>query len=252
VTAPLFDSFRRGEVADEVKMLAAQGHVAPRGAEQLAILVLLAGDADPKIRETTETTLARIPSSVLSRFIARHDVPEGVREFFVNRGIPVADTPAADAEAPLVDEDQTDYGREPETEEERDSLVRKLATMSVPEKVKAAMKGTREMRAILVRDPNKMVSLAVLSSPKLSETEIESIVRMGSVGEDVLRNIAKSRQWIKNYGVVLGLVKNPKTPLAISLNLLNRLVEKDLKGISISRNVPEPLRVAARKKVVMG
>jgi hypothetical protein len=248
---PLLDFFRRGEVAYDVRLMAAQGALAPRPLEQLGLLALLTGDYDAEIRRTAEETLAKIPAELISGFIARSDVPLELREFFVTRGIEVAVTPMADPEEAFIDEDTTDYGPEPATEEEKLSIVQRLATMAVPDKVKAAMKGSREMRAILIRDPNKLVALAVLSSPKMTETEVESIARMGSVSEDVLRTIAQSRAWTKNYGVVAALVKNAKTPLAMSLNMLNRLTEKDLKGLSTNRNIPETLRIAARKKVVM-
>ena len=69
-------------------------------------------------------------------------------------------------------------------------------------------------------------------------------------GEDVLRIIGSNRAWIKNYAIVLGLTKSPKTPLAMSLNMMARLNDRDLQMLSIDRNVPEPLRVAARKRVV--
>jgi hypothetical protein len=121
--------------------------------------------------------------------------------------------------------------------------------MSVPQKVQAAMKGTREMRAILIRDPNKMVSLSVLSCPKVTETEVESFARMGSVSEDVLRTIGQTRAWVKSYNVVLALAKNSKTPVALSLQLLNRLNESDVRRLSIDRNIPEPLRIGARRKL---
>ena len=91
---------------------------------------------------------------------------------------------------------------------------------------------------------------AVLSSPKLSISEIEAFARMANVTEDVLRAIAQNRAWVKNYGVALGLTRNPKTPVALSLTLLHRLVERDVKAIAADRNVPEPLRLAARKKLV--
>jgi hypothetical protein len=96
-----------------------------------------------------------------------------------------------------------------------------------------------------------MVASAVLSSPKLTDQEVESFARMANVSEDILRTIATTRAWVKNYGVLLGLTKNPKTPLALSLTLLHRLNDRDLRGLSIDRNVPEPLRIAARKKVVL-
>jgi hypothetical protein len=92
--------------------------------------------------------------------------------------------------------------------------------------------------------------VGVLSSPKLSEPEIESIARMTNVSDEVLRVIGGNRAWTKNYGILLALVKNPKTPVAMSLNMMNRLNDRDLNQLSVDRNVPEPLRVAARKKVV--
>ena len=249
---PLLDFFRRGEVARDVKLLAAQGAIAPRPLEQLGILALLTHDHDSDVRATAEQTLARIPIELISGFIARSDVPTELREFFVARGVEVAAVPLPDPEEALVDDDLTDYGPEPATEAEKQSIVQRLAAMSVPEKVKAAMKGSREMRNVLVRDPNKMVCLAVMSSPKMTETEVASIAKMGSVSEDVLRVIAMNRAWTKNYTVILSLVKNSKTPLAMTLTLLNRLNEKDLRFISTDRNVPDPLRIAARKKIIMG
>jgi hypothetical protein len=111
------------------------------------------------------------------------------------------------------------------------------------------MKGTKEMRAILIRDPNKMISAAVLSSPKVTESEAASFAKMASLSEDILRAIGHNRAWMKSYGVVLGLARNPKTPVALSLNLLARLQDRDVQAISVDRNVPEPLRIAARKKV---
>jgi hypothetical protein len=132
---------------------------------------------------------------------------------------------------------------------DRESVLQKLAQMGVPEKVKAAFTGSREVRAVLVRDPNRMVSSAVLMSPKLTEPEVESFARMGNVSEDVLRIIGSNRAWIKNYGVMAALVKNSKTPLALSLTLMPRLNDRDLVKLSFDRNVTEPLRIAAKRKV---
>jgi hypothetical protein len=251
IRTPLLDFFRRGEVAHDVRILAARGVVAPRALEQLALLAMLTEDPDADVRRTAEGTLARIPAESISGFIARSDVPAEIRQFFVERGVPVASAAAPEAPDAFVDEDSTDYGPEPTTEDEKASMVQQLARMTVPERMKAAMKGTREMRAVLIRDPNKLVALAVLSSPKMNDTEVEAIARMGSVSEDVLRAIAQNRAWTKNYAVILALVRNAKTPLTFSMNFLNRLVDKDLKQLSTNRNVPETLRIAARKKMVL-
>ena len=95
--------------------------------------------------------------------------------------------------------------------------------MSVPQRLKVAMKGSREQRAVLVRDPDRVIAAAVLSSPKLAQTEIEAFARMANVSEDVLRTISMNRGWMRKLAVAAALVKNPKTPAAISLHLLPRI-----------------------------
>jgi hypothetical protein len=249
---PLLDFFRRGEVARDIRLLAAEGAVAPRPVEQLGLLALLTGDADAEVRATAERTLSKLQPEAVVAILARADAPTELRDFFRSRGVsPEAAAPGPDADQPLVDSDQTDYGPEEQSAEQKAATAKRLAEMTVPEKVKAAMKGTREMRSSLIRDPNKMVATAVLSCPKLTEQEVEAFARMANVSEDILRTIGSTRAWVKNYSILLGLTKNPKTPLAMSLTFVHRLNDRDLRGLSIDRNVPEPLRIAARKKVVL-
>ena len=246
---PLLDFFRRGEVARDVRLMAAQGSFAPRPLEQLGILMILTSDADTEIRQTAEATLAQLPNELLAGFIARSDVPTELREFFIKRGIEPAAVAAADFEDPLLDADPSGIEFGQEEGESTLTFTQRLASMTVPEKVKCAMKGTREMRSILIRDPNRMVAAAVLSCPKVNEAEVEAFAKMGNVSEDILRTIATSRAWTKAYTVTLSLVKNSKTPVALSMNLMQRLTESDVKKLSADRNVPEALRLAARKRL---
>ena len=246
----MLDFFRRGEVARDIKMLAAQGAIAPRPLEQLGILMVLTSDSDAEVRETAERTMKLLPDELLAGFIARADVPTELREFFIKRGITPSAIPSADTEQPLIDTDPAGPELESSDAESTQTFQQRLANMTVPEKVKCASKGTREMRAILIRDPNRMVAAAVLSCPKVNEAEVESFAKMGNVSEEILRTIAMSRAWTKNYGVLLALVKNSKTPVALTLNMMQRLNDSDVKKLSNDRNVPEALRVAARRKVV--
>lgn len=247
---PLLDFFRRGDVARDVKLVAAQGALAPRAHEQLGLLVLLTSDDDPEIATTAEFTIAAIPRASLAAFLARSDAPTELVEFFRKRGIEPADTPAPSADEPMIDTDP-DAATADGKDEDTQSIMQRLATMNVPQRLKRATKGTREERAILIRDPNKIIATAVLSSPKLTSSEVEAIAKMTSVSDEILRIIAVNRAWIKNYNVVWALTKNPKTPVQLSMNLLSRLAEKDLRTISTDRNVPEVLRVTARKKLVI-
>jgi hypothetical protein len=132
---------------------------------------------------------------------------------------------------------------------EKISAVQRLYTMTAAQKVMAALKGSREERAVLVRDPNRLVSSAVLGSPRLTEAEIESFAGMKNVSDEVLRRIGTHREWLKRYPVISSLVKNPRTPVGVALPLVSRLNPRDLKGLSIDRNVPEVIRRQARKFV---
>lgn len=253
LSTPLVDFFKRREVARDVRLLAAQGALAPRAHEQLALLTLLVDDADAEIRTTAEATLAAIPAPAIAAFLARADAPAELRTFFAARGIEAAAGPGQPTDAPLVDAggDAPAEDAQEASEEERASIAQQLAEMSVPERIARALKGRREERAILIRDQNKLVSMSVLSSPRITEIEIESIARMANVSDEILRVIGNTRAWVKNYRVALALARNPKTPVAMSMNLLPRLSERDLKLISTDRNVPDVIRLTARKRVVI-
>src|SRR5262249_11552737 len=157
-------------------------------------------DPDPEIALIAEMTLTAIPRDALGAFLARSDAPTEFKTFFAARGI----EPGAIA-APSADEPMIDTEPEPEKEDEEEdqqSVMQRLAAMNVPQKLKRATKGTREERSILIRDSNKMIAAAVLSSPKLTSSEVEAIAKMASVSDEILRIIAMNRAWMKNYNVV--------------------------------------------------
>lgn len=247
VKTPLLDFFKRGDVAHDIRLQAAQGALATRAHEQLALLVMLTSDPEPDVAAAANATLGLIPAASLTAFLARTDVSEDMRSFFANRGVAPGAEAAPEADKPLVD---TATGPAiADEEDDEKSAMQRLSEMSVPQKMSRATKGTREERSILIRDPNKLISVAVLSSPKLTDSEVESIAKMSSVSDEILRIISTNRNWMKSYVVVAALARNPKTPLAVSMHLLNRLTEKDLRTLSTNRNVPEVLRTTARRRV---
>ena len=250
---PLIDFFRRGEVASDVRLMAAQGALAPRAQEQLALLVLLSDDPDPEIARETAATLAALPVEAVRNFLARPDVPDEMRRFFAARGIEPAEGVTVDAstfDEPLLD--NLLLSDLPEEPGPADPEHKSISSLSVLERMKLAMKGTREQRSVLVRDSNKLVAAAVLSSPKVNEAEIEAFTKMGNVTEDVLRIIGQNRAWTKNYAIILGLCKHPKTPPAIAMSFVQRLNEKDLKALTTDRNAKEGLRLLAKKMITKG
>jgi len=131
---------------------------------------------------------------------------------------------------------------ETEVSSERVSILNRVLKMGMKDRVKLAMKGDREARNILIRDPNRIVSQAVVQNPRITEQEMEQIAAMRSISEDVLRNIANDRQWSRSYSIVHNLARNPRTPIANVLNILTRLQLRDLSALSKNKNVSDAVR----------
>jgi len=129
----------------------------------------------------------------------------------------------------------------------RQTLIQRIAKMTVAQRVQYAVKGGSDARRTLIRDPNKVVQRAVLQSPRLTDQEVEAFASMSSLTDEILRLIAGNRVFRKNYMVVRNLINNPKTPLDVTLHMLPMLNAQDLKRLTGNKNVPETLRTSALK-----
>ncbi len=130
---------------------------------------------------------------------------------------------------------------------ERISMLNRIMRMGVKDRVKLGMKGDREARNILIRDPNRLVSSAVVNNPRITEQEVEMIAAMRSISEDILRQIASNRQWSRSYNVMHSLARNPRTPLANTITIMSRLQLRDLVSLSKNRNVSDAVRRQAQR-----
>lgn len=130
-------------------------------------------------------------------------------------------------------------------EEKRDSTLQKIAKLDIKGRIALAMRGSKEERSILIRDSTKLVALAVLESPKVSDGEVENFAMQKNVLEAVLRQIPMKRRFAKNYNVVRNLVYNPRTPLDLSLGLMKNLLVHDLKNLSGNKEVSDTIRKLA-------
>ena len=127
------------------------------------------------------------------------------------------------------------------------NLFQYVQSLSVAEKVKLAMVGSKGARKLLIRDTNKVVSTAVIRSPKIREDEVQSIAQDRTVSEEIIRIIITRKDWLKSYPIRLALAQNPKTPIPRALRLLDTLQERDLRQVSKSRNVASPISVGATR-----
>jgi hypothetical protein len=129
----------------------------------------------------------------------------------------------------------------------RDNALQKINRLDVKGRIQLALKGNKEERSLLIRDGTKVVALAVLEAPKLSDGEVEKFASQKNVLESVLRQIPLKRRFMKNYKVVRNLVANPRTPLDLGLGLMKHLLAADLKNIGGNKDVSETVRKLALK-----
>lgn len=134
-----------------------------------------------------------------------------------------------------------------EAEQKKLTILQKIAKLNVGQRIKLGFIGGREERAILIRDSARLVQNAVLQSPKLTDPEVESFAGAKNLHENVFREIARQRRFLKLYPVVRNLVNNPKCPLDISLTLIKTLLVHDLKSLRHSKSVPDTIRKIAAK-----
>jgi hypothetical protein len=148
--------------------------------------------------------------------------------------------------------DADDRGATPEDEAaaegKRQTIAQKISKLSIAKKIEwANKKGNREVRTILLRDPNKLVQLAVVQSPRISEGEIAKVANTRTAPGEVLQHIYNNRQLTKNYTIKVNLVNNPKVPVAVAMRFLSLLRQSELKGVSKNRNISPALQTQARK-----
>jgi hypothetical protein len=167
-------------------------------------------------------------------------LPAGFLEEFYSE---TAEQRAANVER-IINETHAEAG---EVAPERISLIRRVMLMTVKDRVKLGMKGDREARAILIRDSNRIVATSVIHNPRITDQEVEGISAMRTVSDEVLRLIPLNRGWARSYTIIHNLARNPRTPIATSINILPRLYAKDLLNLSQSRNVSDAVRRQANR-----
>lgn len=125
------------------------------------------------------------------------------------------------------------------------NTLQEINNMNIAERIKLALAGTKTQRMILIKDANKMVSMAVLESPKIGIDEVLLLSRDKSVPGEIIARVSQRRDWTKNYNVILELVQNPKTPIKDALSFVKQLHIRDLQLLSRDKNVNPTVRQLA-------
>jgi len=267
----VIDTIRAGTAPAVIVRKGAEGSLTVPLEEKIEILIHLSADADETLRNKAFRTLqnwnpqelqqlladAATPWNVLD-YLANHIVPgrqDLIEALLKNPGVPpdlidwVKSAPARTSPLPPPPGAAAEVSAEDAKDDKRQTLLQRINAMTPAEKIKAALTGNQEERLVLIRDSNKLVARAVLQSPKLTDAEIEAYAAMKNVTEEVLRLISMNRAFMKSYSVARTLANNPRTPLDVALPLIVRLNDRDLKGLSLNKNVAETLRTMALKLI---
>jgi hypothetical protein len=130
------------------------------------------------------------------------------------------------------------------------NLQHEIQQMTVGQRLKLALKGSRDARAILMRDPSFLVRRFVLQNPRVSDEEIVGLAKNRSAERELLEVVFKRKEWMSNYQVKLALATNPKTPLTIAMRIVPHLLPRDLRAIAKSKNVPAGITGMAKRLVI--
>jgi hypothetical protein len=154
---------------------------------------------------------------------------------------------AADDDEDAIDTDPVD-GKE-NLKPKFKPLAMQIADMTTAQKIRLAMVGSSAARGILVRDNNRQVAHAAIASPMNTEVDALACAKSKEVSQDILRYIARKKDWLGKYDIKKALVFNPKTPLGVALTFVSHLIMADLKSLSRSKNVPAGIKNAARQQI---
>ncbi len=193
----------------------------------------------------------------------QRSIADSVSDFAVRSGVSLADVPALEEarrrvfgeqvveEGPTAAQVVEEFGLNTETPEpleegKRISLSQRVMKMNISQRIKLATLGNKEARTILLRDTNKLVAMAAMQSPRITEGEVLRIANNRTAMDEQLRYIFNNRDWTKSYQLRMALVKNPKVQLPVAMRFLVTLREPDIREISRSKNVPGGVSQQAR------
>lgn len=270
--SPAVAAYVRPGTPSEVRLSGCQASARMAASDRLMLLFCLSKDSDLTIRTAAFSCLQEIPEEIIREYIdsasshplvlnelpllCQHfpgtsslqetsHLPDEKPELFTDiqgeDGQPetIPDLPVADEESDEVPVN--------EDNEEFLSKYKTAQLMGIGEKIKMALSGDKEWRAILVKDSNKLVSGSVIKNPRISEAEVLTLIKAGIQNDEIMRLICANKEWIKNYQIRKALVENNRTPVQNAMRYLGTMTEKDLASFAKSKNISSVISTMAKR-----
>ncbi|MHB8058306.1 MAG: hypothetical protein ACYDHC_10490 [Desulfuromonadaceae bacterium] len=247
----------------EVRLAACAAAGSMAAADRLMLLFCLSKDAEQSVRADALSCLKDLPETVISAYIESATphplVIESLRLLCNNYPAGPETAPASavieEAEEPgalqgQVDQDEETAEEDPAVNENDEEFISKYKTaqiMGIGEKIKMALSGDKEWRAILVKDANKLVSGSVIKNPRITEGEVLTLVKAGIQNDEIMRLICANKEWIKSYKIRKALIENNRTPVQNAMRYLGTMGEKDLSSFAKSKNISPVVSTMAKR-----
>jgi hypothetical protein len=210
--------------------------------EAVAALEIFQAEHATEIAAEEGKPFELVKDEELSAESAIQESAAGVEEVAKPEDVPVPAAASAPESIPVKNLDEFEAA-----DQKRLTVLQRVSRLNVGQRIKLGFVGGKEERALLIRDTARLVQNAVLNSPKLSDAEAEAFAASKNLQENVFREIARQRRFLKLYAVIRNLANNPRCPLDVSLNLVKSLMVYDLKSLRHNKNVPDTIRKVAQK-----
>jgi hypothetical protein len=232
-------------------------------ADRLMLLFCLSKDAEPAIRAAALSRLEEVPEEVIREYMdCPHPHPLLLAALpDLCRSYSVADEPSepttmADEEK-LIEAEPDGTGPAPpgseveeqikKDDEEYLSKYKTAQLMGISEKIKMALSGDKEWRSLLIKDANKLVSGSVIKNPRITEGEIQTLIKAGIQNDEIMRLICANKEWIKCYMIRKTLIESPKTPVQNAMRYLSTMGERDLAYFAKNKNISSVVSTMAKR-----
>jgi hypothetical protein len=244
--------------------------------ERITLLFCLSKDPDNMVKSTAIQQFGLLPEDVIDIYSASSDAHPAVLEILSRLTLArssIIGTPSEQAilpeqsknspeDAEMDQAPDVEVGNEEDAEEENgdgdessfdvqdeefQSKYKMAQIMGIGEKIKMALSGDKEWRAILVKDSNKLVSGSVIKNPRISEAEVLALIKSGIQNDEIMRLICANKEWIKNYSIRKALISNNRTPIQNAMRYLDSMGEKDLASFAKSKNISSVVSTMAKR-----
>lgn len=254
--SPAVAAYVRPGTSPEVRLSGCTAAGSMAVADRLMLLFCLSKDAEPSVRATAIAALEKLPSGIISEYRDcpnPHPLVLDMLELLCQSrpdAFPAAEAAMDANEDDLEAEPDEESGEEVPVDEDDEEFLSKYKMaqlMGIGEKIKMALSGDKEWRAILVKDANKLVSGSVIKNPRITEGEILTLVKSGIQNDEIMRLICANKEWIKSYKIRKALVENSRTPVQNAMRYLGTMGEKDLSSFAKSKNISSVISTMAKR-----